>query len=152
MKRVWLLLIIFVIFTANTTLAADDQKAVYHKIPSIEAEIGYSQAVKVGKTIYISGTTGYNSFGVIPNDMSSQIKYAYQNIKETLAHYQATFDDVVYERIYTTNISLLKENENILLRKSFYSKNFPPSLWVEVKSLYEPKALVEIEIVAYLEK
>ena len=60
--------------SSNGKVAGDKkpQFSVYHEGPW-EQQIGYSQAVRAGHTIYISGTVGANEKG-FPPDMESLIK------------------------------------------------------------------------------
>ena len=106
-----------------------------------EDEIGYSQAVKVGNTIYVSGAVGWGK-------MEDAIKLAYQELDKSLKNYNATFANVVKENLYTTSLdSVIKHKE---IRKNYYGKDFPAATWVEVKRLYNPDLVVEVEIIAVL--
>jgi 2-iminobutanoate/2-iminopropanoate deaminase len=60
-----------------------------------EDEIGYAQAVRVGNTIYISGSVGWGK-------MDEALILAYNEIDKTLKNYHATFQNVVKENLYTT--------------------------------------------------
>jgi 2-iminobutanoate/2-iminopropanoate deaminase len=124
---------------------AKDTKAgysVYHAGPW-EQQIGYSQAVRAGHTIYISGTVGADEKG-FPKDLDSQMRLAYAAIRKTMSQYGADFSNVVMERIYTTDMeALIKSQET---RKSFYGTWLPAATWVEVKRLYVPEAALEIEV------
>ena len=62
-----------------------------------EKEYGYSQAVKVGDTIYLSGQVSHDYKGDIVGlrDMEAQMRQAYTNIQKLLAQYGATMDNVV---------------------------------------------------------
>lgn len=106
-----------------------------------EKEIGYAQAVRVGNTLYISGSTGRGP-------MPEALKQALQSIKETLAHYKLGFANVVKENIYTTDIDALKAA--IPVRKAYYSGDYPAATWVQVARLFNPDQVVEIEVVAIL--
>ena len=120
------------------------EPSIYHAGPW-EREIGYSQALRVGNTIYVSGTTGTDENGN-PPDLESQMKLAYAGIRKTLAHFGADLDDVVMERIYSTDIdALIKAQE---ARKAIYGGWLPPATWTEIKRLYEKGAKIEIEVEA----
>lgn len=55
-----------------------------------------------------------------------------------LAHYGCTFDDVVVENVYTTNMAeFLKV---AACRASVYKKQFPTGTWLEVKGLALPSS------------
>ena len=76
--------------------------------------------------------------------MEAQMKLAYSSIEKTMDHYGASFSNVVMERIYTTDIDgLIKCQET---RKRIYGNWLPASSWVEVRRLYAPEAIIEIEV------
>ncbi len=114
----------------------------YHAGPW-EQEIGYSQAVRAGHTIYISGTIGANDKG-FPKDLESQMKLAYAALGKTMSQYGADFSNVVMERIYTTDMDALIKTQPV--RKSIYGAWLPAATWVEVRRLYVPEAEIEIEV------
>src|SRR5262249_16125487 len=64
-----------------------------------ESGYGYSQAVKVGDTIYVSGQVDHDEPGKVlyPGDMGRQMRQAYANDKRVLAHFGATMDNIVDE-------------------------------------------------------
>jgi len=114
----------------------------YHAGPW-EQSIGYSQAVRVGSMLYVSGTVGADAKGQ-PADLDGQMKKAYAGIQKTLAHYNTDFSHVVMERIYTTDIEALIRSQET--RKQFYGNSAPAATWVEVKRLYSAADKIEIEV------
>jgi 2-iminobutanoate/2-iminopropanoate deaminase len=108
-----------------------------------EQRIGYSQAVRSGRMLYISGTVGANGEGK-PDDLDGQMKNAYAAIQKTLAQYRTDFSHVVMERIYTTDIEALIRSQET--RKQFYGNWLPAATWVEVRRLYAPADKIEIEV------
>ncbi|HWL79945.1 MAG TPA: RidA family protein [Roseomonas sp.] len=61
-----------------------------------EQRIGYSRAVAVGDTVYVSGTTGYDYASMtIADDVVAQCEQTFRNIAAALAEAGATMDDVV---------------------------------------------------------
>jgi len=109
-------------------------KRVFHLNP-YEKDFGYSQAVLIDKTLYISGSVAADA--------------AYSNIRRTLAAHGADFEEVVKETIYTTDMNaLLKASD---LRFEYYDKErLPTTSWLQVQRLVDPGFLVEIEVVAEL--
>ncbi len=114
-----------------------------------EQEIGYAQAIKVGNTIYVSGTVGANEKG-FPDDLESQMKLAYAAIQRTLAHYGANLSNVVMERIQTTDMDALIKSQDA--RKRIYGDWLPAATWIEVKRLYRTEARIEIDVEVRLDK
>jgi len=60
-----------------------------------EKEYGYSQAVKVGDTIYLSGQVSHDDKGNVlgEGDMEVQMRAAYANVVKVLAQYGVTMDN-----------------------------------------------------------
>jgi 2-iminobutanoate/2-iminopropanoate deaminase len=71
-----------------------------------EKEYGYSQAVKVDNTIYVSGQVGHDDKGNIVGhgNMELQMRQAYANIEKVLAQYGATMDNIVDEILFVTDM------------------------------------------------
>jgi enamine deaminase RidA (YjgF/YER057c/UK114 family) len=125
-------------------------KQVFH-LNAYEKDFGYSQAVLIDKTLYVSGTVAVDSNGrlVAPGDLAGQMRAAYANIRRTLAAHGADFDEVVKETIYTTDMDALLKSSDV--RFEYYDKERLPTVsWVQVQRLVDPGFLVEIEVVAEL--
>ncbi|MGG7468748.1 RidA family protein [Chryseobacterium arthrosphaerae] len=108
-----------------------------------DSNAGYAQAVKVDNVIYISGVVTSN---ITPEGITS----VYNNLKAVLANYGATFDNVVKENLYTTDIEAMKKYNDV--RKKYYNNDFPAATWVQVQRLYMPESKLEVELVAHLPK
>jgi 2-iminobutanoate/2-iminopropanoate deaminase len=125
-------------------------KQVFH-LNAYEKDFGYSQAVLIDKTLYISGSVAADPNGrlVAPGDMSGQMRAAYTNIRRTLAAHGASFDAVVKETIFTTDMDAFLKAAD--LRFEFYDKErLPTTSWAQVQRLVDPGFLVEIEVIAEL--
>ncbi|HEY3850868.1 MAG TPA: RidA family protein [Steroidobacteraceae bacterium] len=125
-------------------------KQVFH-LNAYEKDFGYSQAVLIDKTLYVSGSVAVDANGrlVAPGDMAGQMRAAYTNIRRTLAAHGADFDEVVKETIYTTDMDALLKSSDV--RFEYYDKERLPTVsWVQVGRLVDPGFLVEIEVVAEL--
>lgn len=117
--------------------------------PKLEKEYGYSHAVKIGNDLKISGAVSMDDNGVIvaPGDMEQQMKNCYVDLEKILTHYGYSFDDVVVENVYTTNMQdFLKVSA---FRNSIYKKQFPTGTWLEVKGLAVQGQLIEIDMEAH---
>lgn len=117
--------------------------------PKLEKEYGYTHAVKIGRDLKISGAVSMNDTGMIvgAGDMEQQMKNCYSDLKKILEHYGYSFQDVVAENIYTTDMAAF---EKVLgYRNSIYTKQFPTGTWLEVKGLAIPGQLIEIDMEAY---
>jgi enamine deaminase RidA (YjgF/YER057c/UK114 family) len=116
-----------------------------------EKDFGYSQAVQIDRTLYVSGSVSVDAKGrlVAPGDMAGQLRAAYANIQRTLAAHGATFNQVVKETIFTTDMDALLKSSD--LRFEYYGKERLPAVsWLEVRRLVDPGFLVEVEVIAEL--
>jgi len=114
--------------------------------PEIEKSYGYTHAINVGSIIKISGAVSMDEEGN-PNavgDFLQQMKNCYADLEKVLVHYGCSFDDVIAENVFTTDMSSFLENA--AFRNSIYTKQFPTGSWIEVKSLVMPEFLIEIEL------
>lgn len=114
--------------------------------PEVEKAYGYTHAVKIGNSIKISGAVSMDDEGnpTAIGDLGQQMKNCYADLKKILDHYGCTFDDVVAENIFTTNMPLFLENA--AYRSEIYTKQFPTGSWLGVKELALPEFMIEIEL------
>ena len=69
-----------------------------------EQKYAYSRAVRVGDTIYVSGTTGYDyATGTLPGDAADQTRQIFRNIEAALAEAGASLADLVQLVTYFTD-------------------------------------------------
>ena len=118
----------------------------------VEKEYGYSHAVKIGDDIKISGAVSMDDNGILvaPGNLEQQMKNCYSDLEKILKHYGCTFDDVVVENVFTTNMQeFIKVSA---YRNSIYKKQFPTGTWLEVKGLALQGQLIEIDMEAHKAK
>jgi enamine deaminase RidA (YjgF/YER057c/UK114 family) len=114
--------------------------------PETEKAYGYTHAVKIGDDIKISGAVSMDDAGnpTAIGDLAQQMKNCYSDLDKVLKHYGCTFDDVVVENVFTTNMpEFLKQSG---YRSTIYTKQFPTGSWLGVKELALPEFMIEIEL------
>lgn len=114
--------------------------------PEVEKAYGYSHAVKIGNSIKISGAVSMDDEGnpTAIGDIEQQMKNCYSDLEKVLKHYECTFDDVVMENVFTTNMPKFLEVSGY--RAEIYKKQFPTGSWIGVKELAIPEFMIEIEL------
>jgi 2-iminobutanoate/2-iminopropanoate deaminase len=120
--------------------------------PEVEKAYGYTHAVKIGNEIKISGAVSMDDTGNLTaaGNLDQQMKNCYSDLEKILMHYGCTFDDVVFENVFTTDMAGFL---NVAAyRNSIYKKQFPAGTWLEVKGLALPGQLIEIELEVYKAK
>ncbi|PRY84743.1 RidA family protein [Mongoliibacter ruber] len=125
----------------------NSKKPVFFQLrPEVEQAYGYSHAVKIGNSIKVSGAVSMDDEGgpTAVGDFFQQMKNCYSDLDKVLKHYGCTFDDVVVENVFTTDMPAFLEHA--AFRNSIYTKQFPTGSWIEVKGLALPELLIEIEL------
>lgn len=117
--------------------------------PAVEKAYGYTHAVRIGDYIKISGAVSMDAEGTptAVGDLEQQMKNAYADLDTVLRHYGCTFDDVIVEDVFTTNMAKFLEVASY--RSTIYTTHFPTGTWLEVKGLALPEFLIEIEMEAH---
>lgn len=113
--------------------------------PELEKMYGYTHAVRIGNDLKISGAVSMDDQGNLtaPGDMAQQMKNCYMDLEKILNHYGYSYDDIVKEDVFTTDMeTFIKVSE---FRSTIYKKQFPTGTWLEVKGLALPGQLIEIE-------
>ena len=147
MRKLFVLLALFQ-FVFLLTLCAQEntiQKDKWHwgNAPKQDTSAGYAQVVKVDNILYISGA--------VARDVTPEwITRVYKSLEASLKSYGATFQNVVKENLYTTDIEAMKLHN--AARKAFYKGDFPAATWVQISRLFMADAKLEVELVAHLPK
>jgi enamine deaminase RidA (YjgF/YER057c/UK114 family) len=109
-----------------------------------EAKIGYSRAVRVGASVYISGSTAMTPSGLVgKGDPYAQTIQTFKTIEAALKQAGASLNDVVRTRIYVADIDQWQEVGRA--HGEVFGTIRPATTMVEVKRLIDPDMLVEIE-------
>ena len=122
-----------------------------YNLNTYKKDFGYSQAIQVDKTLYVSASVPADKDGLLiaTGDMAGQMRAVYTNIQRTLAASGLNFDHLVKETLYTTDMDALLKAAN--LRLEFYAKDhLPTTAWMQVQRLIDLGFLVEIDVIAEL--
>ncbi|MGG5791528.1 RidA family protein [Bacillus nitratireducens] len=119
---------------------------------NMPATFGYSHIVEVNnakRTIYISGQVALNTDSQIVgiDDLATQTRQVFENIKSALETSELNFNDVVKLTFFLTDISQMAIVRDV--RDQYIdTKNPPASSAVEVRKLINDNLLIEIEAIA----
>ena len=156
MKKAVLLFLIFLVtfscinVSDNSSIECNQEPEYFLLRPDVEKAFGYSHAVKVCNQIKISGAVSMDDAAnpIAKGNIEQQMKNCYADLKKILDHYNASFDDVVVENIFTTDMKAFLEVASY--RNEIYTKNYPTGSWLGVKELAFPEFMIEIELEVHL--
>jgi len=121
-------------------------------VPSeLVASNGYSHAIasSSGKTVYLSGQVSFDANGKIihTDDVVRQFGQVLHNLQTTMSAAGGKMTDIVKLNIFVKdkNDYAAKMKEIGKVYASYFGKYFPAMTLVEVSSLFEDDALLEIE-------
>jgi enamine deaminase RidA (YjgF/YER057c/UK114 family) len=113
---------------------------------------GYSHASVAGDTVWVGGQVGSDATGRIvePDDIVAQYGRAIHNVAVALRAAGFAPEDTVKLTYYVTDMKAYRENRPALgaAYRKFFRTDYPASTLIEVRSLVDPEALVEIDAVA----
>ncbi len=111
----------------------------------------YSQAVKAGDTIFLSGQIPLDpqSGEIVEGGIKKQTGRVIKNLEAVLGEAGATLNNVVKTTVYLSDLSHFAEMNEVY--ESYFASGKPARATVQVAAL--PKgALVEIDAIAVIEK
>ena len=117
----------------------------------------YSQAVRIGGHIEISGQGGWDDHFNFPADIADEIVAAFDNVERTLATAGATWRDVVSVNSYhvaETNVSIGDEHNRVMVEQFRKRMGERAPIWTQigVATLGAPKMRVEIRVTAVVDQ
>jgi len=112
----------------------------------------YVQASRVGETLYLSGQIAHDDAGNIVGigDMAAQMRQAYVNIRRLLAQYGATFDNIVDEMTFVTDMPAALACATEVRTEAYGGDAQVTSTLLGVACLAFPELMVEIHCTARL--
>lgn len=117
--------------------------------PQLQKATGYSHAATgEGTVVAIAGQIGTGADGkLVADDLVSQFRQAIQNVHHALVPTGATVDDVIKINLYIASVDDYKANLKAIgaAYREVFRYHFPPMTCVQVASLFDDGALVEIE-------
>lgn len=121
-----------------------------HTDPDPYEAVLISQGIRVGDMLYISGQAGYDNDGhIVEGGFLAQGKQAFANLDRALRAGGSSLANVAKVTIFVTDMSHF--DEVVELRRTFFSSPYPADSIVEIKSLYTPEAMIEIEATAVID-
>jgi enamine deaminase RidA (YjgF/YER057c/UK114 family) len=113
-----------------------------------EPLVGYSRAVRVGDTAWVSGCTAAGPDGVVAGrgDPYLQTQQAIRTMAEALRQVGLGLEDVVRTGVYLADMSQWEAVARA--HREAFGETRPACTWVECGTMIHPDMLVEIDAIA----
>jgi enamine deaminase RidA (YjgF/YER057c/UK114 family) len=130
-------------------MTSEDRAPIYGDRPWPE-HYTFVPAVRVGNTVYLSGTTGTDETGRItaPGDIEEQTRQIFRKFDKLLKSLGGSCEDIVA----TTDFFTTTENygRTAVVRREYFRNGYPTATGVLVAGLLRKDALIEISAIAVL--
>lgn len=120
------------------------------RVPTLPEPIShYTDAVRVGNLLFVSGCIGVGPDGqVVSDDVVEQTRQLFENMGQILNAGGTSFSEVLKVTVFLTDVDdRVKINP---VRREFFGDARPASTLVQVSRLARPQAKVEVESVAFV--
>lgn len=110
-----------------------------------EKKVGYCRAIRMGTTVAVTGTVALDDNGNLhaPSDAYAQAKRCLEIIERAIKPLGANRRNIIRTRLFVTDIKCWEEFGRA--HGEFFTDCPPATTMVEVKSLIDPRFLIEIE-------
>ncbi|MDB5869261.1 MAG: translation-inhibition endoribonuclease [Polaromonas sp.] len=106
-----------------------------------------SQGIQFENLLFISGQAGADDEGkIVAGGFLAQGKQAFFNLRRALEAGGSSLKDVIKVTIFVTDMAHFEDV--VALRRRFFSAPYPADTIAEIKALYDPAAMIEIEAIA----
>lgn len=112
---------------------------------------GYAHGIVTqgGRLLFLAGQPALDAEGkvVAPGDIAGQFDQSFKNLQTVMQVAGGTMTDIVKLTIFVTDKSAYLSNLKPIgaVYRSFFGRYYPAMTLVEVKSLFDDAAMVEIE-------
>ncbi len=140
-------LILTVVLCATTAIAGASEVEFLNSGKVIPANMPFSEAVRVGDMLYLSGQIGIapGSSKLVPGGLEAEAKQTLENIKTILEAHGCSMDDLVKCTVMLADIAEWPAFNEIY--KSFFTEHYPARSAMAVSGL-ALGARVEVECMA----
>jgi enamine deaminase RidA (YjgF/YER057c/UK114 family) len=106
-----------------------------------------SQGIRFGDLLFISGQAGAGDDGrIVDGGFLAQGEQAFANLRRALEAGGSSLRDVIKVTIFVTDMGHFQDV--VALRRKFFSAPYPADTIAEIRALYDPRAMIEIEAIA----
>jgi len=126
--------------------------------PELARPRGFSHGVVVegGRLLMLAGQDASDADGrvVAKGDLAAQYEQVVKNLKAVVEAAGGTLQDIVKLNIYVTDCEAYRAQLKPLgeIHRAYFGRHYPAMALFEVKGLFNPEAMIEMEGIAHLTK
>ncbi len=126
--------------------------------PELARPRGFSHGIAVegGRLLMLAGQDASDAEGVIrnPGDLAAQYEQVLKNLQAVVVAAGGTLADIVKLNIYVTDRDAYRAQLKPLgeIYRAYFGRHYPTMALFEVKGLFNPDALIELEGIAHLQR
>ena len=119
---------------------------------TLHRPFGYAHAIQIDNTIYVSGQVPLDQDMQVvgKNNIAVQTERVYENLKKVIEEAGGSMSNIVMLNIYCTDLEAY-DKKTRHLRKKYFGDYYPATTAIEVKRLYRPDFMIEVEAIAVLD-
>jgi enamine deaminase RidA (YjgF/YER057c/UK114 family) len=114
----------------------------------VYSSMQFSQAVRFGDTVWISGQVGIDDKWKVAEGVEAQARLAFQNLQHVIQEAGGSLDDVV--ELTTFHTSMVGYKDFSKVKSEFFPKDYPAWTAVGVTELVLPNLLLEVRATAVI--
>ncbi len=120
--------------------------------PGLAPPTGFSHAAAAGDLVVLAGQTGSDASGRVlaPGDIVAQFAQAVRNVESALRAAGSAPARAIKLTVFITDVTAYRASLKPIgaAYREVFGRHFPATSLFEVKGLFDPEAMVEIECLA----
>jgi len=120
--------------------------------PALAPPVGFAHAAAAGDLVVLGGQTGADETGriVAPGDLVAQFARAIRNVATALEAAGSAPDRAIKLTYFVTDVAAYRAGLKPIgaAYREVFGRHFPATSLFEIRGLFDPEALVEIECIA----
>jgi reactive intermediate/imine deaminase len=127
-------LLVGLVGASAVVATAEERRPVRLRSRDAKDQRPFSDAVRVGQTLYLAGRIGLDpATQKPPADVATEVRYVMEEIKTVLAQEGMTMDDLATVQVFCTDLSLYGTFNDVY--RTYFTKGFPARAFIGVGSL-----------------
>lgn len=112
---------------------AQDREHINPRSPADGEVPPFSGAVRVGETLYLSGTIGLNPDNSIPETAEEEARLVLNNVRTTLEAAGMTMDDLVFVQVFCSDVAHYDAFNSVY--RTYFEEEFPARAFIGAGTL-----------------